>query len=359
MDASADSGNEQNTSGVTTTDMPMELYIAHQAHVICMTYIDGLFVWPAIVLNILTAAVFSQPDAAQACGRTTRLYYVVISILDCVNVIDMQLVVSFLDYGLEYLTGGAFHPGYIQRMNDLMCKIWWYPYFVTEQLSGFVLFTFSVERLYAVYRPMRVRQMWTYQRVRVSLVGLTLAVCLWNVHIILSIKRLPTKGSTSYQLCQPDSGNAVEVVLFWIAYGILNYGLPTVLVFLINLCIIFRLFVASKHRSLMMTSEQSSAEAMKQRVATASVLLLAIVHVCMFVPAAIIMTMVALGSIGLLPFHETNFAALIEYGYLVSHLAVLPKAANFFVYYARVPYFSAKIRTWFFSCCRKAKSPDS
>ncbi len=77
-----------------------------------------------------------------------------------------------------------------------------------------------------------------------------------------------------------------------------------------------------------------------------SLVLLACIHATIFLPAASILTLEALVAINLVPMGQTDFAILVECGYIFFHFTAISKILNSVIYYKRVPFFKQALRNF-------------
>lgn len=136
--------------------MPPSVYYVYIVQTYMQSYVLPLICAFGLVANLGIIYAYARPAAGRECGRSTRLYYLVIGIADEVNLLFQHTFISFLDFGLGYLTGGSFYWP-IARESDFTCKLWEYIWPWSEQMAGYTMCIFSLERFAAVWFPLRAK----------------------------------------------------------------------------------------------------------------------------------------------------------------------------------------------------------
>ena len=155
--------------------MPRSVYYVYIAQTYMQSYVLPVICAFGLVANLGIIYVYARPAAGRECGRSTRLYYLVISIADEVNLLFQHTLISFLDFGLGYLTGGSFYWP-IARTSDFTCKLWEYVWPWSEQVAGYTMVIFSLERFSAVWFPLKAKTWLSPRKAYLALGLMALAV---------------------------------------------------------------------------------------------------------------------------------------------------------------------------------------
>lgn len=325
-------------------------------HFLMMTYSDTLCSVISIFTNIFVLVIFMQRSAASKVGKTVRFYYVLIAIADIICVLDIRLIFSFAYLGLEWATKGKYFLWMI-KYHSIYCKIILYVYNVSEQVSGFALVLFSLERVIVINFPFFSRRLVTYKRVVMLNVLVHLLIMIFNTHMLYATVVLPT--AVEYYMCLPDGNAEIFESLYWYTMGFQNYGLPTLLVIILDIILIVKIRKQSRsqrkhlNKGGMGMLEDSDANKnvrstnKKEKMATVSLAIIASVHAIIYLPAAITNGLIAPLSIGVLKKYPLLYGTAEEIGFVCIHLATFAKAAAFFVFYFKVPYFRNHFNAYF------------
>ena len=136
--------------------MPPSVYYVYIAQTYMQSYVLPVICAFGLVANLGIIYVYARPAAGCECGGSTRLYYLVIGIADELNLLFQHTLISFLDFGLGYLTGGSFYWP-IARTSDFTCKLWEYIWPWSEQIAGNTMVIFSLKRFSAVWFPLKAK----------------------------------------------------------------------------------------------------------------------------------------------------------------------------------------------------------
>ena len=315
-------------------------------HFLMMTYSDTLCSIISIFTNFFVLAIFMNKSAASKVGKTVRFYYVLIAISDIVCVLDIRLIFSFSYLGLEWATKGKYFLWMI-KYHSIYCKIILYIYNVSEQISGFALVLFSLERVIVIYFPFASRTLITYTKVIMINAVVHMIIFIFNVHLLYATIVIPTV--VEYYMCLPEGNIEIFESLYWYTMGFQNYGLPTIFVIILDIFLVSKLMKEARytkehlHRNTRATLEcdaQSTyVTSKKEKLATISLAVIAAAHAIIYLPAAITNGLIAPLSIGILKKNPLLYGTAQEIGFVCIHIATFAKAASFCVFYFKVPYF--------------------
>lgn len=149
-------GSSQTPCSNCIDGMPRSVYYVYIAQTYVQSYVLPFICSFGLVANLGIVYAYARPAAGRECGRSTRVYYLVIGIADEVNLLFQHTIISFLDFGLGYLTGGSFNWP-IARTSDFTCKLWEYIWPWSEQIAGYTMVIFSLERFLAVWFPLKAK----------------------------------------------------------------------------------------------------------------------------------------------------------------------------------------------------------
>ena len=230
----------------------------------------------------------------------------------------------------------------IEEYSSVLCKFVDFTFIAVEMYSASVLVMFCAERCYAVYKPLQARAVFSERKVKLGLFALFVATIAVSSNSFETAVMADAGGIT---FCMANFSNAVDVAVFYVCHGIFAYGFPNLFVLLINLAIVARLWRDAKHRADMLRSGHESADAnRKQTRATATLVVVAIVHVIVMTPVCVLFTVVICISTNLLQLDSAARACFIQYSYIAYHMGTISKGINATVLFFRVRYFRFRLR---------------
>ena len=334
--------------------------IALETHMILMTYFEPTVAFIVIFWNIITIIYFAPSSVSKHLGKSTRMYYIVIAVGDIVSLAAFRIVVSLFGYGFLYITKGKIDLQF-DRLNDYTCKVFYYIFNFTEQMSSYALVLFSLERLFIVHFPLKARAALSYKKTCIINFIVLMLLALFDVHLLISL-RVEKSLATSYCLVPLNSQPLFET-LYWITMGVVNFAFPIFLILILDILIIRKIISASNARKSLTMSEGENKESAKEYIATLSLVFLAGFQALIYLPVAIVYSYMTLQHAKILPQIQDRMLYDVEQevAWVTMHITSWAKATNFIVYYTKIPFFKKKINNLVRSicCCSNISSLSS
>lgn len=238
-------------------------------------------------------------------------------------------------YGLDYITQGNIDLSWPIH-NDVMCKLFFTWYMITDQLSSFTLTLFAIERFIVVYFPLRAKTLLSFKNTLISTGLVLFALSLFSSHLYFSIRSIKFKLNTYCAVDEKLSGPVLSA-LYWIWIGVESYLFPNLVSSVLNIFILHRILSASSKRHSMsaVSGKSASTSAVmdstsshRERRATISLVLISIAHSIVYTPEMIMCSYVALTFLELIPIPSyIDVNVLMEFSWMLTHMTNVGKVS--------------------------------
>jgi hypothetical protein len=196
------------------------------------SYIELIFLIMGIFGNVMSMIIFTRNRKKDSASAT---YLFCLAISDSTTLMFNALPI-WIERGIKDMSGGRIVIQ-MQTYNDVTCKICRYFWFISICMSSWIIITFSLERVVAIWMPLKRVSLITESR-RKKVICILLCVALVvsvDSALINEIKMTPVG-----RLC--NIGPKVHVVLIFI-YHIslmgLTVALPLTMIVFLNIALVY------------------------------------------------------------------------------------------------------------------------
>ena len=152
---------------LTTTAHSAIVVMLFRVFVFSSFYYVGLFHPFGIIFNLFLLIVFGISPLGTT--KTTRVYYLAMAYEELGTVLFKDGYYFWGSLGLPFITGGFNPLGPINPLSTIgnfnwACGLHSFLWFTHEIFSNNVFLLFELERVVAVYAPLRVRHIFTYRK---------------------------------------------------------------------------------------------------------------------------------------------------------------------------------------------------
>ena len=188
------------------------------------------FLAPIVVIiglcgnSLLVAVMIRKPFR----NTSTSVYFIALAIADNINlfIVTSNMVLRF----------GFFID--LSSYSTWTCKLFNFASFVFPQLSSWILVNISIERFVAVYRPFKVKQLFTPKKAILGLCVITVLLLITNIQYILISEMLNENGNI---VCTRKN-----IPLYWARFitwldNLMYSIIPIVMLCLLNVLIVYHI----------------------------------------------------------------------------------------------------------------------
>ena len=159
--------NASSDPAVTSTEHSALVVMLFRVFVFSSFYYVGLFFPFGIIFNLLLLIVFGLSPVGTT--KTTRVYYLAMAYGELGTVLFKDAYYFWGSLGLPFVTGGFNPLGPINPLSPIgnfnwACGLHGFLWFTHEIFSNNIFLLFELERVVAVYAPLRVRHFFTYRK---------------------------------------------------------------------------------------------------------------------------------------------------------------------------------------------------
>ena len=193
--------------------------------------VTAKYVFPVIIIigSVGNGLSFLVLVRKRLRGNSLYFYLMVLTLAD-----TLVLYVSCLKTWVRALTGFE-----LLHVSAVSCKIIMFILLLSMHMSAWLVVLVTFDRFVSVWFPFRAATICTARRARVITACLLLAVILYNVHIFWTIGI--QQDGNKHKFCKPDPDNPFMQQPFEYLKLATYCFVPFITVFVLNLCIIFKI----------------------------------------------------------------------------------------------------------------------
>ncbi|KAF5404178.1 G-protein coupled receptor [Paragonimus heterotremus] len=295
-------------------------------------YLSPLLSIVGIPANILIIVVFCVMQIESPCRF--NLYAIWLPIAHNLQLTTNAFLDDFLGRGLQWITDCRLSVN-VDSISSFSCKLITYLTETSALIKACLLMYFSVDRVYSVYRSDKITPAKGLWVARLG-VGLSYSVCM-----ILSIPQLiyvdrvtGNDGRSSCEYVDPLAPG-VKYVLYLYIIGATMF--PSLLIFVTNLCIIFRMRTFSTHNKISGACDRKAAVEFGKVITH---LAISVLFSCLSFPLVILI--ILRQQLHTHNYQETrpDYAKkIVELSRLFSSIDCINYACDFYFYIAFMPEF--------------------
>ena len=200
-----------------------------------------IIIWPALLLNGLSLAVFSYKYSLNK-SQTVNILLMALAITDCLSLVIVFDTVLYNWTGLKYS---------LMQNTDIGCKVLPFIAETAQCCSSYIILTFTVERVVSVYYPLK-KTIWiTHKTIALALI----TIIIYSM-VIQSYKFSELKLNYAGNACASDNNHIMTINLI-IRYG-LGFLPANVMVAILNILLIRKLQKWTAKRAAMTSKEGSN-----------------------------------------------------------------------------------------------------
>ena len=236
----------QNNTKNTSSDINEQLISGMFVKIFCnfSFFFTGIFILPAVIFNILILHVMIVSGTGTT--ETTRAYYIVMAFGELGTVILKDVIRYWLGVGWPSVILinplGSLNLHHKGIGSEIVCPIVYFFSYSHELMANFTMVLFGIERVFALYAPIRVHVIFTFNRSLCILCSLLVIVLLFCSTIFMFVRDqkyddLPMQPQTLCLFSQ-DEG-----IWSWFGKILLfcNYFCPALLSFICSALIAMKL----------------------------------------------------------------------------------------------------------------------
>ena len=262
---------------------------------------------------------------------TTRIYYLVISIADLNIVVCSFFVIVTCESVAAWTNGRAsFCPNIMSLFTCIIMLLW---IILAEFVSNYALVALSIERLIAVYWPLRAKVILTKKFTYYLLFFILGPVSLYTAILIsFGAVIVPTPGPLSPSSCSIDN-NRIFGYLFNISIPVIYLGIHTIVDLIVSLMLFFKVYLHHKP-DLNKKSRKSS----KELSATLTLIFLCIITLIVYGTSLVaFVTTLIFQYFVTVPIELSTL--MFQIFMRLMTFTTVPHSLNIFVYFALIPTF--------------------
>ena len=342
-----------------------------QFTIFLITFVLPVFAFLGAASNVVI--LFIMPLRDVAISKTAKIYYLAIAVGDFFSIFTFNILWVFLDESLGYLFGE-------QRSIDLSdettgCKIIWNLWTNAESLSNYGALAMTVEKIIALYLPLKSRSLLTNKFSTILIIAHVLPVwmILTPLNVIVNDVIIAPGIGQGGQSCGKDVDHDWFLVSTY-AQVLLSWCFPEILHFLGAILISYKLFTIQTARKALfhnLGNVQSELSSNAREInSTVIILLVVFSRFVIYFPVAVSTFYYYVFQLdGYLSYVEWNKAHLLNLErirYVVAiggitriflELTSITHSINLLIYYYRIPSFRRKFLS-FFTCGLHSHSPE-
>ena len=299
-----------------------------------IVYILPFVIIIGVLENIAVLFVFGWHSGGVS--QTTRIYYIILAILDIISLLTYHLP-QYTTWGLWFITNGKFSI-LIDASSDFVCALFNYLFYLSEGLANYYYLLFTIERLVAIRSPLLLKKYFSRSHsiaailIIFTLLASAYLVIFWSYAIW-------------YALCYPK---IFEFFLMIILTGAIipnSHLIPTVANAFMNVWLLISIRLAFKRRAEL-TSGRTELAAVKTKELSISITIavVQIIHLLLFLPSGLLMF---LSTLYLLNkwyiFYPESYNIIYQWSFTALFLTSVGHCVNFLIYMSRMPGFRKRI----------------
>ena len=345
MDLSTTFGGDSITAHTTTIYInPFDLFrsVRYQWSLDIIAIILPIMLIFGTIGNILSIVVLWKREALNK--NTTTIYLI------CLAVIDEFVLLTGL---LKFWCDVAFNLD-IRLFHSFGCQFYEFFIYALFMFEPWVLVNLTLEKLVAVYVPHKSKILFTNTKAVIGLIVTLIPVIVYNCHFFLTVKVHHHNAGTPFYFKTCDVSDPkysyFNNVTFQRITLALGCAIPFTVLFVSNIAIIVKVFLANQRRKEITTSGPQT----KMSNMTAILLVISLSYLALNLPMFITMTMLQeYLQEGKFTYKETEFLFLInQWTHLFSFLNYV---INFYLYFIT----SARIRKEFKAMFSIGSKPEN
>ena len=291
-------------------------------------YISIILVVGGLLGNCINILVFSSKPLRK---YSSNAYVLVLAISD-----SIYLTNAFFNWLTSLKCLQYEHSGVdILNHSDTICKLVLFFLDLSANYSSMVILFFTIERLIAVYKPLKVKQICTLKRTRIICLALLIAITVWIAPYHFIMRGVDVTNGECGSYSEWDEQLSFLYIIEKVTFRVV----PVLVIATINACIIYKMVTSDP-----IGEDRNQRKNNKNRQVTILLILISVSYVILVLPLLIFHFLVFLHNNHIITVSETNMEIARKW---MEILNITGFAINFYLYSIGSNMFQEQLRRTF------------